>query len=275
MAKKKNETVELQVQAIPSYHGGKYGSGPEIIKKPNVLARLFFITSIILIAYIVYTNSVHKNQIAQITQNYSPVSTKEKTELDLERNIVKTLYSKVKTNVLEDYLMPTLTEDTKRYLAFRQLNNIEMIDDSNCNKFDNYAMPGYTCGTSKDFSPKAFHKDDLEKEYKNLFGKNASFYHKSIQPGEVCYIGYQYIEARDQYVEGECDQLFTTKYTAKKELEKATTEDSTIKIYEKVRYYSEKGINLPDTLKNGTYIYTFKLDPDYNYIYVSKELEDK
>ena len=204
------------------------------------------------------------------------MTTKQETKLDLNTNIVKTLYGKVKTNALEDYLMPELTEDTKRYLAYRQLNTLEIIEESNCNKFDNNAMPGYYCDdTAEEFTPKAFYKDDMEKEYKNLFGKNTTLTHKNIQPGNACFVGYQYIEARDQYVEGECDQLFTTKLTTTKELVKATTKDSIIKLYEKVTYYSDIGVEPPKTLKNGTYIYTFQLDPDYNYIYISKELESK
>ena len=37
---------------------------------------------------------------------------------------------------------------------------------------------------------------------------------------------------------------------------------------------SEK-MPLPDYLKSGTYYYTFRLDMNYNYILVSKEIEQK
>ena len=38
-----------------------------------------------------------------------------------------------------------------------------------------------------------------------------------------------------------------------------------------VKYSGAEGKEYPDKFKNGTYKYTFKLDVNYNYIYISKE----
>ena len=42
---------------------------------------------------------------------------------------------------------------------------------------------------------------------------------------------------------------------------------------ENVKYYGSEGQKLPEKLVSGTYIYTFKLDTNYNYVYKSKELK--
>ena len=46
-------------------------------------------------------------------------------------------------------------------------------------------------------------------------------------------------------------------------------------LYEEVKYYNAEGIDLPEKMKSGTYVYTFKLDMNYNYTYVSKVLQEK
>ena len=43
---------------------------------------------------------------------------------------------------------------------------------------------------------------------------------------------------------------------------------------EEVKYYTVEGIDVPEKLKSGTYVYTFKLDTNYNYVYISKTLQN-
>ena len=54
---------------------------------------------------------------------------------------------------------------------------------------------------------------------------------------------------------------------------KALSRESTITLYERVKYLGSEGQKLPEKLISGTYKYTFKLDTNYNYVLISKELE--
>ena len=52
----------------------------------------------------------------------------------------------------------------------------------------------------------------------------------------------------------------------------AYSKGSTIALRERVKYYGSEGLEVPDRLVSGTYEYLFKLDMNYNYVYVSKTL---
>ena len=116
-------------------------------------------------------------------------------------------------------------------------------------------------------------EESLKIEYKKLFGETANFQNTNIQLGRTCLGGYQYIASRGEYVSGYCAQAPTTSYYVEKELEKAISKESTIYLYEKVKYLGSEGQKLPEELLSGTYKYTFKLDTNYNYVLISKELE--
>lgn len=194
-----------------------------------------------------------------------PVSTKATQELDLDSAFVKDLYNKVQTNIREDLAVNTLDESMKMYLAYRQIPHTK-IYESNCNLFSDGDMLPYTCKESANFTPHAFKEEELEIEYKKLFGRNSEITHDNIQLNKSCIGGYQYIASRGEYVEGDCSTIPTTTARADKKLIKAVSTDSTITLTESVKYYGT------DELKSGNYEYKFVLDPDYNYTYVSKEL---
>ena len=158
----------------------------------------------------------------------------------------------------------------KLYLAYRQIPN-NKIYDSNCNLFNNTAMNSYICEENLEFSPKAFKEETLQLEYKKLFGEDQEFVNGNIQLGNSCIGGYQYISERGEYVEGYCKEVSTTSYSVNKTLTDAYVQGDTITIKEKVRYYSSEQV--PEELKNGVYVYTFKLDNNYNYVYISKTME--
>ena len=242
-------------------------------KKKNNLARFFFFIIVILGAYIFYLINTHKLEIANLNEACTPVSTtKDAKELDLDSTIVQDLYSKVSTNIREDIVSTTLDDKMKLYLAYRQIPS-KKIYESNCNLFSNTSMEPYTCTESLTFVPKAFKEETLQVELKKLFGEQTNIANANIQLGSSCIGGYQYIAQRGEYVEGYCQNETYTQYKATKKLVKATSNQSTITLIEEVQYKGTETEAPPEHLKSGNYIYTFKLDTNYNYVYISKELE--
>ena len=240
-------------------------------KKPYLTVLLLLVISGLCFT-IYYINNLHQQEIDKLNYECTPVSTTGETkELDLTSTIVQDLYSKVKTNIREDLANIELNDEMKLYLAYRQVPTGKVYS-SNCNYYNDTKMYGYSCQESLEFTPTAFNEEDLLIEVKKLFGETTILNHDDIQLGNSCIGGYQYIADRGEYVEGECSQLATTTFKVDKTLEKATSTESTIVLYEKVKYYGAEGKELPEKLVSGTYKYTFRLDSNYNYAYISKEL---
>lgn len=230
---------------------------------------IIFLLFIIILGLVFY---IYKDYQKDIATKCSPLVSSDNSlrKLDLNSNIVKDLYSKVSTNIREDVADNELDDSMKLYLAYRQIPN-NKIYDSNCNLFNNTAMNSYICEENLEFSPKAFKEETLQLEYKKLFGEDQEFVNGNIQLGNSCIGGYQYISERGEYVEGYCKEVATTSYSVNKTLTDAYVQGDTITLKEKVRYYSSEQV--PEELKNGVYVYTFKLDNNYNYVYISKTME--
>lgn len=244
---------------------------PTIPKKEKKSHKGIFIF-LLLVIIVLMGIYIYMDYQKDLTNKCSPLVSSDKTlrTLDLESDIVKDLYSKVYTNIREDVANSELNDNMKLYLAYRQIPNSK-IYDSNCNLFSNTAMNSYICEENTEFYPTAFKEDTLQLEIKKLFGSDVSIENNNIQLGNSCIGGYQYISERGEYVQGYCKEVSTTKYSAEKELISAFVQADTITLKEKVRYYSSETV--PEFLKNGTYIYTFRLDNNYNYVYVSKTVE--
>lgn len=241
-------------------------------KKKNKLAGFLFFIIILLGAACGGLWYYHQQQMNMMRVKCTPVSTSgEAKELDLNSTIVKDLYSKVSTTIREDLAGTELNDEMKLYLAFRQIANSDLYD-SNCNKFSITSMEPFKCEVTATFVPKAFKEDTLQVEVKKLFGDDTNIPNQNVQLGNTCIGGYQYIEERGEYVQGQCGSTGATLYRVEKELIGATSTESTIVLTEKVKYYGAESLKLPDRLVSGTYKYTFRLDMNYNYIYISKEL---
>ncbi len=241
-------------------------------KHTGFIFFLFVVAGFCFYTYYEYTE--HEKEIYELNEKCTPVSTTgEVKELSLDSTIVQDLYSKVYTTIKEDAAETELNDSLKLYLAYRQIPNYK-IYDSNCNYFSATKMPYYTCLNNETTTPTAFKEESLKVEYKKLFGEDAIFQNNDIQIGRVCLGGYQYIESRGEYVSGYCKEEPTTIYTGEKKLVKATSQESTIVLYETVKYYAGEGQKLKENLVSGTYMYTFKLDTNYNYVYKSKELKN-
>ena len=246
--------------------------------KPKKKLNLSLILLVLLIglgAYTFYTTNSYKQQIATIKYECTPVtSSKEEVELDKESTLVKDLYSKVATNIREDLAESEFNDSMKLYLAYRQILEDEKYD-SNCNLFNSQAMEPFKCEESLQFVPKAFKEDTLKQKVKVLFGEKTEIPMANIQLGNSCIGGYEYIEARGEFVQGYCSQDIATSFKVTKKLTKATSNRNTIILTEEVKYHENEKMTLPETLKSGIYKYTFRLDMNYNYVLISKTYEEK
>ena len=241
-------------------------------KQKNGLASFLFILVILLGVACGGLWFYHQQQMNLMSAKCTPVSTNgESKQLDLDSTIVSDLYGKISTNIREDMGAVELNDQLKVYLAFRQIAHSDLYD-SNCNKFSVTGMEPFKCEKTVTFVHKAFKEEVLQVEIKKLFGEDTNIKHQNVQLGNTCVGGYQYIEERGEYVQGQCQSTGATLYRAEKELISATSTGSTIVLTEKVKYYGTEALDLPSRLVSGTYKHTFKLDMNYNYIYVSKEL---
>jgi hypothetical protein len=220
-----------------------------------------------------YFFNKEKNDTIYYYENvYSPINTSEEKKLEVDSTLVQMLYNRVKTSALEDLANPEFDDNLKRYLAYRNLAT-DQFYHSTCNLFKSGNIKYFDCN-DKDFIPYAFKQESLILKYKEIFGEEHLIDHASVQLGYTCLGGYVYIPKRKEYVQGKCSKTDQELISVEKSLDSASSTENIIKINEKVRYYQVGGNKIPDTLKNGMYTYTFRLDKNYNYIFVSKELTD-
>ena len=251
---------------------------PKKDKKTINITPILIVLVIGLIGFLIYSNKLHNEQIANLKYNCTPLtSSKEEIKLDLNSTLVKDLYSKVETNIREDIANPNFDDSMKLYLAYRQIKEKDKYD-SNCNLFSPTSMEPYTCEVSTKFIPKAFKAETLQEEIKKLYGEETQIPLANIQLGSSCVVGYQYIENRGdngEFVEGYCKQSNATSFKVTKTLKEATSTRNTIILKEEVKYHENEKMTLPESLKSGFYYYTFRLDMNYNYVLVNKTYESK
>lgn len=239
------------------------------------LTPILLVLVLVLIGYIVYTTKTNQTQINDLIYKCSPINaSKEAKEIDKNSPLVQRLYNIVETNIREDVAQTEFNDSYKAYLVLRQMGKSSFYD-SNCNMFSDSAMEPYKCDGISNFYPKAFSEEDYLLKWKEIFGENTKPYLGSIKLKNECIGGYQYIEGRHEFVEGYCDKQSATTFKVEKSIKKVTSTRNTIIITEEVRYKENERMSLPDYLKNGYYIYTFRLDINYNYVLVSKEYQSK
>ena len=243
-------------------------------KKKKNFTPIFLFLILILIGGIVFLIQKNKADIARYSFECSPVGYKEETKLDLNSTLVQDLYNKVKTNIREDLASVKLDNAMKLYLAFRQIPE-DMIYESNCNLFSITSMEPYTCPDTMNFTPMAFKEETIQLELKKLFGDNANIPNGNVQIGKNCMGGYQYIAERGEYVKGYCQEQSATIFRVEKKLTEAKSYGNYITLIEDVKYIGNQSAQVPAELVSGTYAYTFRLDTNYNYIYLNKEYVQK
>lgn len=244
-------------------------------KKKSKLVPFLLLIIIGLGGYLLFVTKDYRNQIDKMKYNCTPITSyKEEKEIDINSTIVQDLYKKVRTSIREDVAQPTWDDNMKLYLAYRQITEHDKYD-SNCNMFDSSRMEPYTCVESSTFIPKAFKASLLQLELKKLFGEDNFIQLNNIKLVNACIGGYQYIPERGEYVQGVCNTQTATSFKVDKQLSKAISYRNTIILTENVKYHANERMILPDYLKSGEYIYTFRLDMNYNYVLISKTYNDK
>ena len=110
----------------------------------------------------------------------------------------------------------------------------------------------------------AFKDTDLANMLNIMFGQNNGIDHQNITVGGTCLGGYEYIASRGEYVKGKCTRESLLTVSADKKLTKATSTGDKIYLTENVRYFTNNGQDNPESLKDGDYVYTFRLDENFN-----------
>lgn len=256
-------------------NNGDVESQPKKSKGKMNIVPVLIVIILALGGYTIYSLKAHNEQIKNIMYNCTPITaSSEDMKLDLNSTLVKDLYSKVATSIREDLAQPEFNDNMRLYLAYRQILENDKYD-SNCNLFNGLAMEPYTCEITPNFTPKAFKEETLVQEIKKMYGENTSIPLSNIKLGSACIGGYQYIPARGEFVQGQCNQQTATSYRATKTLKEAISKRNTIILVEEVKYHENEKMALPEYLKSGLYYYTFRLDMNYNYVLVSKEYKSK
>lgn len=258
----------------PIVNNGNEKQAPSPKKRGGGMIVFLILIIFVLGFYIYYSSKNYETTLKKIKFSCSPITGNSKKELNIDSTLVKDLYSKVVTNIREDLAQPQFNDEMKLYLAYRQILDRDKYE-SNCNLFSLTSMEPYTCEVSTNFVPKAFKEETLLHQINKLFGENTNITLQNIQLGTSCIVGYQYIQERGEFVEGICNQHIATSYNVTKKLIEATSIGSTIILTEEVKYHANEKLPLPEYLKSGIYKYTFKLDMNYNYIFVNKVYEEK
>lgn len=249
-------------------------SGPVqqvVVQKVKNKATPILLLVILLFGGAAYMQYTQNQKLVNYYKNeYSPINSKSEKKLNLDSSLVKSLYNMVKTTGDEDYANPEFDNNLKRYLAYRNMPINNINTNSNCNQFDDTKMYYYICNDN-DYTPAAFKVSDLEISMDTMFGENHGIIHDNIQLGRECIGGFEYIESRGEYVQGNCTRKTANLVNVDKELVDAKSIESHIYLEEKVRYYPADNNEIPSYLHSGNYKYTFRLDRNYNYVYVNRE----
>ena len=233
-------------------------SGPVqqvVVQKVKNKATPILLLVILLFGGAAYMQYTQNQKLVNYYKNeYSPINSKSEKKLNLDSSLVKSLYNMVKTTGDEDYANPEFDNNLKRYLAYRNMP-INNINTSLANQIQN-----------------AINKfSELEISMDTMFGENHGIIHDNIQLGRECIGGFEYIESRGEYVQGNCTRKTANLVNVDKELVDAKSIESHIYLEEKVRYYPADNNEIPSYLHSGNYKYTFRLDRNYNYVYVNRE----
>lgn len=246
---------------------------PSIVyqKVSNKATPLLLIVILLLAGACFYWYRTDASRRDYYENHYSPINSGDTIELELDSPLVTQLYTMVKTTATEDFGNPNFDNNLKRYLAYRNLSHNSFYE-SNCNLFDN-SMVNFACFEDDSFKPDAFKDSSLTNMLNIMFGVRHGIEHENITVGGTCLGGYEYIASRGEYVKGKCTRETLLTVSADKKLTKATSTGDKIYLEENVRYFTNNGQDNPESLKDGNYVYTFRLDENFNYIYESREFK--
>lgn len=264
-----------------------------------VLVIIFFLTTLAGASYICYDNFFKVNNKTKDNTSVEENSTEEKNnkeeKLEVNSRLVQSLYNKVvldgesyhKYFVYENndnYIVNEASEMSKLTLAYQNLKKDEFGNVNISNLPPTMVIPGYTYSSYTlpyhtlckgdvsglgDNYVSFFSYDDLMESYRDLFG-NKAHVDKSIpirtDPYNVKY--YVYNESLDGYVPYITEGGGTSGSYFSGEVTKAVKLNNQIIIYEKVTETPlGSGVEVSDP---ATYVYTFNIEDDGMYSFVSR-----
>ena len=264
-----------------------------------VLVVIFFLTTLVSLGYICYEKyfNTNSNSNTNTNENNNLTDNKEE-ELDINSRLVKSLYNKV---VLDDnssnkyfmyanndnYTVSKASEESKLTLAYFNLknNNLSSVSISNLPEttvvpgysYSSYGMPYHTLnkgdvGGLGDNYVSFFSYDDLLLAYKDLFGNDATFSKNTpIRTDNYSVLYYIYNNTLDGYVPYITEGGGTSSFNYNSEITKALKTNNQILIYERVNTVPLNSNTT--TNESSTYIYTFNIDNDGMYSFVSRVKE--
>lgn len=249
---------------------------------------IFFLTTISGVIYIVSNGFFSNKSSPDKLLKDEEVSNKiEEQELDINSRLVQSLYNKVVLNGdsnykyfmygnNDNYLVSEVDDASKLTLAYFNLKNkdvvdivIDGIDNTKVISSFSYSSSSEKYHTLNVVNNKVkfISYNSLLIAYQDLFGKNASF-DKNIPISIDSYGGIYYVY--NQTLDGYVPYMRTSGVTSASyftgEIKKAIKTDKQIIIYEEVKeiYYDDSLLN------SATYVYTFNIDDDGLYSFVSR-----
>lgn len=262
-------------------------------KNNNILIVILILSLLITCSYIIYDKAFYeenKTTEKKTTQTENKTTKKKEENLDVNSRLVQTLYNKVVENNnwskywmydsdTSDYLVSKSDMKTKMNLVSNNLNSqkIEVIECSdsipNSIKINDrdYMSACYAISQgATGYSPYAYDKSYIETIYKDLFGNETQLdtsidIPSSFGADEI----YHYIASLDKYVLYASEGGGGTSASSYSGIiTKAVKLGEELKITEKVT------ITNPTSIEEYIYVYTFKLEDDGMYSFVSRIKQD-
>lgn len=261
---------------------------------------IFFLTTVVGVSYIVYNEFFNTSSSSEeeINNENTPNNLASEEELDVNSRLVQSLYNKVVLNEdsahkyfmyddNDNYIVNEASEESRLTLAYNNLKNkdIGYVNTANLPEttvvpaysYSSYGMPyhslnsGDVPGMGNDYVS-FFSYDDLVLAYKDLFGSDALFTKETpIKTDSYGVLYYIYNESLDGYVPYITEGGGTSSFNYTSEITKALKTNNQILIYEEV---STVPLNSNNTIsESSTYIYTFNIDDDGMYSFVSRVKE--
>lgn len=249
----------------------------------GILTVFFFLTTLVSVGYICYENffevySEPKNSIEKTEENYSEEKAKN-TELDVNSRLVQSLYNKVglSKNSYDRYkiyesndnlLVKEMSDEDKLALVYTNLPSysFDIVPNHNLQQ----AISSYQIVLSPDWA-NFISYDDINLEFRRLFGYDETFSKDSIIRADSaslqCYI---YNSSLDGYILYSTVGGIEAPISYQGRIVSANKNEKEITITEEVSATPPEGN--PSIV--GIYVYTFHIDDDGMYSFVSRIKEE-
>lgn len=243
-------------------------------KGKNIVLVVLILLAVLLSGYICYDKLFIKDANANVPEEQEEnINKKEEGTLDIQSRLVQDLYNKVKswqTNCLsawifgrDEFDVNTATEEQKMKIIYNNID-VQKIDFISCGRITGSIPSGTRCESNIANYVNVLYGDYIRSLYRNIFGNTGSFQNISFDRWE-------YISQDDLYISKEVISGTTCATHDTFELVGAKRVNDTIQLEEKYiavgEYISAEEYQPSQEWK---FIYTFRLDDDGLYSFVSR-----